>query len=138
LPVTLDCVKNNLGVSEEVSQFTLPIGATVNMDGTSLYQGVAVIFLAQFHLIDLSLAQQMTVLFTAVLASVGTAAIPSAGLVMLLMVLDSVALNPAWIAIIIPIDRLLDMCRTVINVTGDAAVTLFVAKTENQWHEPNP
>jgi Na+/H+-dicarboxylate symporter len=127
-----------LGVSEEVSQFTLPIGATVNMDGTSLYQGVAVIFLAQFHLIDLSLAQQMTVLFTAVLASVGTAAIPSAGLVMLLMVLDSVALNPAWIAIIIPIDRLLDMCRTVINVTGDAAVTLFVAKTENQWHEPNP
>jgi Na+/H+-dicarboxylate symporter len=138
LPVTLDCVKNNLGVNEEVSQFTLPIGATVNMDGTSLYQGVAVIFLAQFHLIDLSLAQQMTVLFTAVLASVGTAAIPSAGLVMLLMVLDSVALNPAWIAIIIPIDRLLDMCRTVINVTGDAAVTLFVAKTENQWHEPNP
>jgi Na+/H+-dicarboxylate symporter len=125
-----------LGVREEVSQFTLPIGATVNMDGTSLYQGVAVIFLAQFHLIDLSLAQQMTVLFTAVLASVGTAAIPSAGLVMLLMVLDSVALNPAWIAIIIPIDRLLDMCRTVINVTGDAAVTLFVAKTENQWHEP--
>lgn len=138
LPVTLDCVKNNLGVREEVSQFTLPIGATVNMDGTSLYQGVAVIFLAQFHLIDLSLAQQMTVLFTAVLASVGTAAIPSAGLVMLLMVLDSVALNPAWIAIIIPIDRLLDMCRTVINVTGDAAVTLFVAKTENQWHEPKP
>ena len=138
LPVTLDCVKNNLGVREEISQFTLPIGATVNMDGTSLYQGVAVIFLAQFHLIDLSLAQQMTVLFTAVLASVGTAAIPSAGLVMLLMVLDSVALNPAWIAIIIPIDRLLDMCRTVINVTGDAAVTLFVAKTENQWHEPNP
>lgn len=136
LPVTLDCVKNQLGVREEVSQFTLPIGATVNMDGTSLYQGVAVLFLAQFHLIDLSLAQQMTVLLTAVLASIGTAAIPSAGLVMLLMVLDSVALNPAWIAIIIPIDRLLDMCRTVINVTGDAAVTLFVAKTENQWHEP--
>jgi Na+/H+-dicarboxylate symporter len=136
LPVTLDCVKNNLGVREEVSQFTLPIGATVNMDGTSLYQGVAVIFLAQFHLIDLSMAQQLTVLATAVLASIGTAAIPSAGLVMLLMVLDSVALNPAWIAVIIPIDRLLDMCRTVINVTGDAAVTLFVAKTENQWHEP--
>jgi Na+/H+-dicarboxylate symporter len=101
-----------------------------------LYQGVAVIFLAQFHLIDLSMAQQLTVLATAVLASIGTAAIPSAGLVMLLMVLDSVALNPAWIAVIIPIDRLLDMCRTVINVTGDAAVTLFVAKTENQWHEP--
>ncbi len=136
LPVTLDCVKNNLGVREEVSQFTLPIGATVNMDGTSLYQGVAVIFLAQFHLIDLSMAQQLTVLATAVLASIGTAAIPSAGLVMLLMVLDSVALNPAWIAVIIPIDRLLDMCRTVINVTGDAAVTLFVAKTENQWQEP--
>ncbi len=138
LPVTMDCVKNKLGVNEEVSQFTLPIGATVNMDGTSLYQGVAVVFLAQFHLIDLSLAQQMTVLLTAVLASIGTAAIPSAGLVMIIMVLDSVALSPAWIAIIVPVDRLLDMCRTVINVTGDAAVTLFVAKTEGQWHMPLP
>lgn len=133
LPVTLECVHENLKVEEEVSQFTLPIGATINMDGTSLYQAVAVVFLAQFHLIDLSLAQQATIVLTAVAASVGAAAIPSAGLIMLIMVLDSVGLNPAWIALIFPVDRLLDMARTVINVTSDAAVALNVAASEDQW-----
>jgi Na+/H+-dicarboxylate symporter len=134
LPVTLECVHDNLKVDEQVSQFTLPIGATVNMDGTSLYQAVAVIFLAQFHMVDLSLAQQATIVVTAVAASVGAAAIPSAGLIMLIMVLDAVGLNPAWIALIFPVDRILDMCRTVVNVSSDAAVALTVAASENQWH----
>lgn len=122
LPVTIECVEKNLHVKKEVSSFVLPIGATVNMDGTSLYQAVAVVFLAQLHLVDLSFAQQLTIVLTALLASIGSAAVPSAGLVMLIIVLESVGLNPAWIAIIFPVDRVLDMCRTVVNVTGDGAV----------------
>ncbi|UTW65550.1 dicarboxylate/amino acid:cation symporter [bacterium SCSIO 12643] len=132
LPVTMECVSDNLGVKEEVSSFVLPIGATVNMDGTSLYQGVAVVFLAQFHMIDLTLAQQLTIILTATLASIGSAAIPSAGLIMMVVVLQSVGLNPAWIAIIFPVDRFLDMCRTVVNVTGDASVASIIAKTEGK------
>ncbi len=134
LPVTMECVVDNLGVEEEISSFVLPIGATVNMDGTSLYQGVAVVFLAQFHMIDLTLVQQITIVFTATLASIGSAAVPSAGLIMLIIVLESVGLNPAWIAIIFPVDRILDMCRTVVNVTGDAAVATVIASTENRLH----
>lgn len=130
LPVTLECVEENLKVSKKVSSFVLPIGATVNMDGTSLYQAVAAIFLAQFHLIDLSLGQQITIVVTATLASIGSAAVPSAGLVMLMIVLTSVGLNPAWIAIILPVDRLLDMVRTTVNVTGDATVATLIDKTE--------
>ena len=132
LPVTMECVSDGLGVKEEVSSFVLPIGATVNMDGTSLYQGVAVVFLAQFHMIDLSLAQQLTIILTATLASIGSAAIPSAGLIMMVVVLQSVGLNPAWIAIIFPVDRFLDMCRTVVNVTGDASVASIIAKSEGK------
>lgn len=132
LPVTMECVHDNIGVDEEVSSFVLPIGATVNMDGTSLYQGIAVIFLAQFHMVDLSLAQQLTIIVTATLASIGSAAVPSAGLIMLIIVLESVGLNPAWIAIIFPVDRPLDMIRTVVNVTGDAAVSTIVASSENK------
>jgi Na+/H+-dicarboxylate symporter len=139
LPVTLECVTDNLGVKEEVSSFVLPIGATVNMDGTSLYQGVAVVFLAQFHLIDLTFVQQLTIILTATLASIGSAAIPSAGLIMMVVVLQSVGLNPAWIAIIFPIDRILDMCRTVVNVTGDATIATIIAKSEgmldNKWNK---
>ena len=134
LPVTMECVHENIGVDEEVSSFVLPIGATVNMDGTSLYQGVAVVFLAQFHMIDLSIAQQLTIILTATLASIGSAAVPSAGLIMLIIVLESVGLNPAWIAIIFPVDRILDMCRTVVNVTGDAAVSTVIASSENRLH----
>ena len=132
LPVTMECVSDNLKVKEEVSSFVLPIGATVNMDGTSLYQGVAVVFLAQFHMIDLSLGQQLTIILTATLASIGSAAIPSAGLIMMVVVLQSVGLNPAWIAIIFPVDRFLDMCRTVVNVTGDASVAAIIAKSEGK------
>ncbi len=129
LPVTLECVEENLEVDPKVSSFVLPIGATVNMDGTSLYQAVAVIFLAQMHMIELDLAQQLTIILTATLASIGSAAIPSAGLVMLMIVLSSVGLNPAWIGIILPIDRILDMVRTVVNVTGDATVATVIGET---------
>lgn len=132
LPVTMECVEENLGVSKNVTSFVLPIGATVNMDGTSLYQAVAVIFLAQLHLVDLTLGQQLTIVLTATLASIGSAAVPSAGLVMLIIVLQSVGLNPAWIAIIFPVDRILDMIRTVVNVTGDATVSTLIAKSENE------
>ena len=101
------------------------------MDGTSLYQAVAVVFMAQMHFVDLSVAQQATIVLTATLASIGSAAVPSAGLVMMIVVLQSVGLNPAWIAIIFPVDRILDMCRTVVNVTGDATVSTLIAKSEN-------
>ena len=132
LPVTMDCLEKNIGASKSTASFVLPIGATVNMDGTSLYQAVAVVAMAQFHMIDLSIAQQAIIVGTATLASIGAAAIPSAGLVLMMVVLESVGLNPAWIAIIFPIDRILDMCRTVVNVTGDAAVTTIIAKSENE------
>jgi Na+/H+-dicarboxylate symporter len=137
LPVTMECVRDNIGVSEETTSFVLPIGATVNMDGTSLYQAVAVVFLAQFHMVDLTLGQQLTIVLTATLASIGSAAVPSAGLIMMILVLGSVGLNPAWIAIIFPIDRPLDMCRTVINVSGDATVATLVAKSEGEKLVPN-
>lgn len=130
LPVTMECVEENLGVDKRITSFVLPIGATVNMDGTSMYQAIAVIFLAHIHNIDLDLAQQLTIVLTALLASIGSAAIPGAGLVMLMIVLQTVGLNPAWIAIIMPVDRLLDMLRTVVNVTGDATVSTIIAKTE--------
>ncbi len=132
LPVTMECVEENMGVSRNITGFVLPIGATVNMDGTSLYQAVAVIFLAQLHMVDLSLGQQLTIVLTATLASIGSAAVPSAGLVMLIVVLQSVGLNPLWIAIIFPVDRILDMIRTVVNVTGDATVSTVIAKSEGQ------
>src|SRR5690554_6803118 len=130
LPVTMECVEENLGVDKKITSFVLPIGATVNMDGTCLYQAVAVVFLAQLHMIDLTIGQQLTIVITATLASIGSAAVPSAGLVMLIIVLESVGLNPAWIAIIFPVDRILDMFRTIVNVTGDATVCSIIAKGE--------
>lgn len=132
LPVTMECVEENMGVSRNISSFVLPIGATVNMDGTSMLQGVAVVFLAQLHMIDLSVSQQLVIVFTATLASIGAAAVPSAGLVMMIIVLQSVGLNPAWIAIIFPVDRPLDMIRTVVNITGDATVSSLIAKSEGE------
>ena len=137
LPVTMECLEENMGVSKNVSSFVLPIGATVNMDGTSLYQAVAVVFLAQLHMVDLSIAQQLTIVMTATLASIGSAAVPSAGLVMMIIVLQSVGLNPAWIAIVFPVDRILDMCRTVVNVTGDASVSTIIASSENELNMPD-
>src|SRR5690606_14035150 len=104
---------------------------TINMDGTSLYQAIAVVFLAQMHMIDLTMTQQLIIVVTATLASIGAAPVPSAGLVMLIIIMESVGLNPAWIAIIFPVDRILDMVRTVVNVTGDAVVCTIVANGEN-------
>ena len=132
LPVTMECVEDNMGVNKNIASFVLPVGATVNMDGTSLYQAVAVLFLAQLHMVDLTFTQQLTIVLTASLASIGAAAVPSAGLVMMIIVLQSVGLNPAWIAIIFPVDRILDMCRTVVNVTGDATVATLIAKSEGE------
>ncbi len=137
LPVTMDCMHKKIGVSEKVSSFVLPIGATVNMDGTSLYQAVAVIALAQLHMVDLSFSQQLIIILTATLASIGSAAIPSAGLVLMIIVLESVGLNPAWIGLIFPVDRILDMCRTVVNVTGDATVSTLVAQSEGELVLPD-
>ena len=138
LPVTLDCVRENLKVSDDISNFVLPIGATVNMDGTSMYQAIAVIFLAQFHAVELGIVEQLTIVLTATLASIGSAAVPSAGLVMLILILESVGLPGTWIAIIFPVDRILDMCRTVVNVTGDATVATIIAASENELHfDPN-
>ena len=130
LPVTMECVHDNLKVPESTTSFVLPIGATVNMDGTSLYQAVAVVALAQFHMVDLAISQQLVIVITATLASIGAAAVPSAGLVLMILVLESVGLNPAWIALILPVDRILDMCRTVVNVTGDASVSVIVSADE--------
>ena len=121
-----------MGVPRSISSFVLPIGATVNMDGTSLHQAVAVIFMAQMHMVDLSIGQQLAIVFTASMASIGAAAVPSAGLIMMIIVLQSVGLNPAWVAIIFPIDRPLDMYRTVVNVTGDATVSTLIAKSEGE------
>ena len=132
LPVTMECVEDNMGVPKNITSFVLPIGATVNMDGTSIMQAVAVLFMAQLHMVDLSLGQQLTIVFTATLASIGAAAVPSAGLIMMIIVLQSVGLNPAWVAIIFPIDRPLDMLRTVVNVTGDATVSTLIAKSEGE------
>ena len=130
LPVTIECANENLGIPEESTYFVLPIGATVNMDGTSLYQAVAVIFLAQFFDVDLSITQQLGIVLTATLASIGAAAVPGAGLIMLMVVLESVGLNPTWVAIVLPMDRILDMCRTVVNVTSDVSVSAIIAKSE--------
>ena len=136
LPVTMERVEEHLGVEKEVVSFVLPIGATVNMDGTSVYQAVAAVFIAQVYGFDLSFADQVTIVFTATLASIGSAAVPSAGIVMLVIVLESIGVPPAGIALIFAVDRPLDMCRTVVNVTGDAAVSMIVAKSVGKLGEP--
>jgi len=132
LPVTMECVEDGMGVSKNVSSFVLPIGATVNMDGTSLYLAIATVFLAQLHFVDLSLSQQLVIVLTATMGSIGTAAVPGASLVMLIIIIQTVGLNPAWIAIIFPVDRILDMTRTVANITGDATVATLIASSEGE------
>lgn len=128
LPVTMDRVQEHLDVEEEVSSFVLPIGATINMDGTCLYQAVAAVFIAQAFGLDLSLAAQLGIVSTATLASIGSAAVPGAGMVMLIIVLSQAGIPEIGLALIFAVDRPLDMCRTVINVTGDATVSMFVNK----------
>ena len=140
LPVTMERVEEHLGVDKEVSSFVLPVGATINMDGTSLYQAVAAVFIAQALDFDLTFADQLTIVLTALLASIGSAAVPGAGMVMLVIVLESVGF-PAdklaiGLALIFAVDRPLDMCRTMVNVTGDATVSMLVAKFEGKLHKP--
>jgi proton glutamate symport protein len=132
LPVTMDCVKNNVGVSEEVTSFVLPLGATINMDGTSCYQAVAAVFIANVMGFDLTMMDQLTIVLTATLASIGSAAVPGAGMVMLAIVLGQLRVPMEGIGLILGVDRLLDMCRTVVNVTGDAMVSTVIAKQIGQ------
>lgn len=135
IPVTMETAKNRMGVDNRVSSFTVPLGATVNMDGTAIMQGVATAFIAQAYNIDLSMADYMMVILTATLASIGTAGVPGVGLIMLAMVLNQVGLPLEGIALIMGVDRLLDMIRTAVNITGDSAVTIIVAKSEGALDE---
>lgn len=136
LPVTMERVEEHLGVEEEVTSFVLPIGATINMDGTSLYQAVAAVFIAQAFGMDLSLSAQLGIIVTATLASIGSAAVPGAGMVMLVIVLAQAGIPEAGLALIFAVDRPLDMCRTVVNVTGDATVSMVVAKSVGKLGDP--
>ena len=142
LPVTMERVEEHVGVDKEVSSFVLPVGATINMDGTSLYQAVAAVFIAQALNFDLTFTDQLMIVLTALLASIGSAAVPGAGMVMLVIVLESVGFPTDKLAIglalIFAVDRPLDMCRTVINVTGDATVSTFIAKIEGKLNISNP
>jgi Na+/H+-dicarboxylate symporter len=132
----MERVEKNLGVDEEVSSFVLPVGATINMDGTSAYQAVAAVFIAQALGLDLTIGQQLMIVLTATAASVGAAGVPGAGIIMLVIVLETIQVPAAGIALILGVDRILDMFRTTVNITGDAAVALTVASTEGKLHEP--
>lgn len=136
LPVTMERVEEHLGVHPQVSSFVLPIGATINMDGTSLYQAVAAVFIAQAFGMELSFAAQLGIIATATLASIGSAAVPGAGMVMLVIVLGQAGIPEAGLALIFAVDRPLDMLRTSVNVTGDAAVAMLVAKSQNKLGDP--
>ncbi len=142
LPLTMERVEEHIGVDKEVSSFVLPVGATINMDGTSLYQAVAAVFIAQALSFDLSFSDQLMIILTALLASIGSAAVPGAGMVMLVIVLESIGFPAEKLAIglalIFAVDRPLDMCRTIINVTGDATVASIVAKSVGKLGKPNP
>ncbi len=142
LPVTMERVEEHLGVDTEVASFVLPVGATINMDGTSLYQGVAAVFISQALGFHLTFGDQLTIVLTALLASIGSAAVPGAGMVMLVIVLEAIGFPPdklaVGLALIFAVDRPLDMCRTVINVTGDATVSMIVAKSVGKLGEPHP
>ena len=135
LPVTMETAQNKLGVGKSVSSFTLPLGSTINMDGTAIMQGVATVFIAQVYGVDLALQDYLMVVLTATLASIGTAGVPGVGLIMLAMVLQQVNLPVEGIALIIGIDRLLDMTRTAVNITGDCTVACIIAKSENELDE---
>jgi Na+/H+-dicarboxylate symporter len=141
LPVTMETAEEELGVSKGISSFVLPLGATINMDGTALYQGVATVFIAQVYGVELHLSALLTIVLTATLASIGTAGVPSAGIIMLILVLQSIGMGgqaAAGIALILGVDRILDMLRTVTNVTGDLSAALVVARSEGETLFPHP
>ncbi|MDG2282774.1 MAG: cation:dicarboxylase symporter family transporter, partial [Longimicrobiales bacterium] len=135
LPLTIETAEDKVGVSNEVASFVLPLGATINMDGTALYQAVAVMFIAQIYGVDLALADQLVIVLTATLASVGAAGVPSAGIITLIIVLNSVGMGQhvqAGIALILGVDRILDMIRTAVNVTGDITCSAVIARSEGE------
>ena len=131
LPVTMECTEKNLGVPGQIASFALPLGATINMDGTALYQGISTVFIAQVYGLSLNPAQQLTIVLTAVLASIGTAGTPAAGVITLAIVLESIGVPLEGIALIMGVERILDMCRSVVNVTGDASCAVVVASSES-------
>jgi len=136
LPVTMECVEQNIGISKEISSFVLPLGATINMDGTALYQGVAAVFIAQVFGMDLTVGQQLTIVLMATLASIGAAGVPGVGMITLTMVLKQIGIPLEGIALILGVDRILDMCRTIVNITGDATCATVVGFSEGQFQEP--
>jgi Na+/H+-dicarboxylate symporter len=136
LPVNIQCAEENLGVPKDIASFVLPLGATINMDGTALYQGVAAVFIAQVYGIPLTIVDQVTIVLMATLASIGTAGVPSVGIITLTMVLRTVGLPLEGIALILGVDRILDMCRTIVNITGDASAAVIVAATEGTLRKP--
>jgi proton glutamate symport protein len=141
LPVTMETAEEKLGISNEVASFVLPLGATINMDGTAMYQAIAVMFIAQIYAVPMGVAEQLTIVLTATLASIGAAGVPSAGIIILVLVLQSVGLGEqaaAGIALILGVDRILDMIRTAVNVTGDLTAASFVARSEGEALEPRP
>ncbi len=138
LPVTMECAEKNLGIKEEITSFVLPLGATINMDGTSIHQAVTAVFIAQAFGHDLTLADQLMIILTATLSSIGAAAVPSAGLITLVIVLGAIGVSPEGLALIIAIDRPLDMCRTIVNITGDTVVASVVATTEDGFRKDGP
>jgi proton glutamate symport protein len=136
LPISMEVVERDLGVSKTISSFVLPIGTTINMDGTSLYQAVGAVFIAQAFGFDLTMAQQLTIVLTATLASIGTPGVPGGGVVMLVIILTSVGLPAEGLAMVLALDRPLDMLRTVVNVTGNCAASTVIANTENELAYP--
>jgi Na+/H+-dicarboxylate symporter len=136
LPITLECAEQNLGVSKSVSSFVIPLGSTVNMDGTALYQGVAAIFIAQVFQVDLTIGDQLGIVLAATMASIGAAGVPGAGMITLAMVLTAAGIPAVGVALILGVDRLLDMFRSAVNVTGDLAVTAVMASTEGETLRP--
>jgi Na+/H+-dicarboxylate symporter len=136
LPVNMQCAEENLGVPKDIASFVLPLGATINMDGTALYQGVAAVFIAQVYGIALTIPDQLTIVLMATLSSVATAGVPSVGIITLTMVLTSVGIPLEGIALILGVDRILDMCRTIVNITGDSSAAVIVAATEGTLRRP--
>jgi Na+/H+-dicarboxylate symporter len=135
LPVTMRTAEQRLGIDDEVTSFVLPMGVTINMDGTAIMQGVATVFIAQFYMIELTTLDYLTVILTATMASIGAAGVPGVGLITLALVLEQVGLPVEGIALIIGVDRLLDMMRTVVNITGDGTVATIVARTEDKFDD---
>jgi len=130
LPVTMECVEENLGVKNEIAAFVLPLGATINLDGTAMYQSIAAVFIAQALGMDLDCTAQLTIVLTALLASIGAAPVPGAGLIMLVIILEAIRVPSACVALILGVDRILDMLRTTANVTGDATVAVLINASE--------